>query len=200
MSILSSNGQGIYLRAFGIFVIILAGFCVSAIAQTQALTGKVNVNYTFTRIGGIASNQFAIWIEDESGKYVRTLYVTNYTARKEGWKTRQQSLVNWVKASDIKNLTKEQIDAISGATPKPGKLSAAWDLTDSAGKQVAPGVYVYKIEGCLFWANNEVWMGKITVGGTAETSKAEVSYYPEGAEKLGKILITDVSASYEPGK
>lgn len=201
MSTHSLYGKRLLVKAAFTFLFLLMVFGGGALSQTQAsAAGKVTVNYTFTRLSGIASNQFAVWVEDEGGKYIRTLFVTNYTARKDGWRTRQQSLMNWVKASDIKNLTKEQVDAMSEATPKPGKLSVVWDLKDSSGKPVAPGVYIYKIEGCLFWANNEVWTGKITVGGAAETSQAEVSYYPEGAEKLGKILITDVSAVCEPGQ
>jgi hypothetical protein len=75
-----------------------------------------------------------------------------------------------------------------------------WDLKDAAGKTVPAGVYVYKAEGCLLWANNILWTGKISVGGAAAASQAEASYYPEGADKLGKTLITDVSASYEPAQ
>ncbi|MFA6471075.1 MAG: DUF2271 domain-containing protein [Candidatus Latescibacterota bacterium] len=200
MSIHSLFGKRLAVTTAYAFLFLFVVSEGIAFAQTQApANGKVTVNYTYTKIRGFASNQFAIWIEDETGRYVRTLFVTNYTARKDGWKKRQQSLVNWVKASDIKNLTKERIDAMSGATPKPGRLSVVWDMKDSSGRTVAPGVYIYKIEGCLFWKKNEVWTGKITVGGAAATSQAQVSYYPEGAEKSGKVLITGVSAAYEPG-
>ena len=180
------------------FILILGG---AAAAQTQAAaTGKVTVNYTLTRISGSASNQFAVWIEDEAGKYIRTLFVTNYMARRQGWKARQQSLVTWVKAADVKNLPKEDIDAMSSATPQSGKLSVVWDLKDAAGKPVLAGVYVYRVEGCLLWENNVLWTGKISVGKAAASSQAEAGYYHEAAEKLDRTLISDVSAAYEPAQ
>ncbi len=55
-------------------------------------TGKVTVSFTLTRNRERASNQYAVWIEDEVGRYVRTLFVTDYMAHRQGWKVRQQSL------------------------------------------------------------------------------------------------------------
>ncbi|MDP2984447.1 MAG: DUF2271 domain-containing protein [Candidatus Latescibacter sp.] len=181
--------------------LILVLGCTAAVKIKAAATGKVTVNYTLTRISGSASNQFAVWIEDEAGKYIRTLFVTNYTARRQGWKARQQSLVTWVKAADVKNLPKEDVDAMSSATPQSGKLSVVWDLKDAAGKPVPAGVYVYRVEGCLLRENNVLWTGKIKVGGARAIShQTTASYYPEGAAKLGKTLISDVSAAYEPAQ
>ena len=172
--------------------------CTTAAVQTKkAATGKVTISFTLTRISGSGSNQYAVWIEDEAGRYVRTLFVTDYTARRQGWKVRQQSLMNWVKTADVKNMPQEDIDALSSATPKAGKLSVVWDMKDAAGKAVVAGVYVYRVEGCLLMENNVLWTGKIRVGGAKVTSQAAVSYYPEGAEKLGKTLISEVSAVYE---
>jgi len=164
----------------------------------QPVTGKVTVSYTLTRISGRASNQYAVWIEDDAGRFVRTLFVTDYMARRQGWKVRQQSLSTWVKVADVKNTVQEEINAVSSATPQSGKLSAVWDLKDAAGKAVVAGVYVYRIEGSLQWENTVLWTGKIRVGSARETSQATVSYFPEGADKLGKTLISDVSAVYEP--
>ena len=172
--------------------------CTTAAVQTKkAATGKVTISFTLTRISGSGSNQYAVWIEDEAGRYVRTLFVTDYFARRQGWKVRQQSLMNWVKAADVKNMPQEDIDALSSATPKAGKLSVVWDMKDATGKAVVAGVYVYRIEGCLLQENNVLWTGKIRVGGAKVTSPAAVSYYPEGAEKLGRTLISEVSAVYE---
>ena len=100
----------------------------------------------------------------------------------------------------MKNMPQEDIDAVSGATPQAGKLSLVWDLKDAAGKAVPAGFYVYRIEGSLLMENTVLWTGKISVDGASETSKAAVSYFPEGADKLERTLISDVSAVYEPAK
>lgn len=177
---------------------MLTGETVSA--QNMAATSTVAINFTLSHISGSASNQYAIWIEDEAGTLVRTLFVTDYMAHRQGWKVRQQSLVTWAKAADITNLPQEDIDAVSGATPQPGEQSVVWDLKDTAGNLVATGTYVYRIEGSLLWENTVLWTGNIRVGGEPETSQATVSYFPEGAEGLGRTLITDVSATYEPAQ
>jgi hypothetical protein len=176
----------------------ILGMKVQKVSQVKEATGKVTINYTLTRISGMASNQYAVWIEDEAGRYVRTLFVTDYMARRQGWKVRQQSLTTWVKVADVKNTPQEKIDAVSGATPKSGNLSVVWDMKDITGKAVISGVYVYRIEGSLLWEKTVLWTGKIHVGGTQEKSQAIISYFPEGADKVGKTLISDVSAVYEP--
>ncbi|MHB9027591.1 MAG: DUF2271 domain-containing protein [Candidatus Latescibacterota bacterium] len=172
-------------------------------APAKAVAGKtaagtVTINYTLTRISGRSSNQYAVWIEDGAGKYIRTLFVTDYMARRQGWKVRQQSLATWVKAANVPNMPQQDLDAISGPTPQAGTHSAVWDLKDAAGRPVPAGVYTYRIEGSLLSENTVLWTGKISVGGARQTSRAAVSYFPEGADKLGRTLISDVSAVYDP--
>jgi len=117
--------------------------------QVKEATGNVTINYMLTRISGRASNQYAVWIEDEAGRFIRTLFVTDYMARRQGWKVRQQTLSTWVKVADVKNTPQENIDAVSSATPQSGKLSVVWDLKDVTGKTVVAGIYIYRIEGSL---------------------------------------------------
>jgi hypothetical protein len=187
------------------FAILIAASAVLTVAcsmlglgGSKTATGKVTINFTLTRISGPGSNQYAAWVEDEKGLYVKTLFVTDYMTRRQGWKVRQRSLVNWVKAADLKSKTQAEIDAMSTATPKDGRLSLAWDMKDTTGGPVAAGVYVYRIEGCLHDEHNVLWTGKIRVGGGKKKSQATCTYYAEGADKLGKTLISDVSAEYDP--
>jgi len=77
-----------------------------------------------------ASPQFAIWLEDVSGNYIRTLYVTKKAAKKsfifslkDG---RPESLPVWYAAAknDIpaEQKTKSKVDAVTSATPKGGVI------------------------------------------------------------------------------
>ena len=54
---------------------------------------RLEISFRFQR-GGIASSQYAIWIEDETGKLVRTLYVTSFTA-KGGYEYRKDAVPIW---------------------------------------------------------------------------------------------------------
>ncbi len=55
---------------------------------------RLEISFKFQR-GGIASSQYAIWIEDEAGRLVRTLYATSFTA-KGGYEYRKEALPVWV--------------------------------------------------------------------------------------------------------
>ena len=161
-------------------------------------SGKLSINYVVTRIPGSSSNQWAVWIEDGAGKFVKTLFVTDYMARRQGWKVRTQSLITWVKAANIPNLPQAEIDAVSGATPPAGLHSVTWDLKDASGKPVIEGEYIFRVEASLLRDNTALFTGKIRIGGVRSASNAEVSYFPAGADTLGRVLISEVNAVYEP--
>lgn len=176
---------------------LLVALGAGSSAPVSAQAGRVEIIYALERIGRIASNQIAVWIEDEGGRHVRTLYVTDFTARKRGFQRRAQSIPEWVKTSGIAGWTQAQIDAVSAATQKPGQIALAWDCTDAQGRRVPNGVYVYRIEGNLCWENTVLWTGRITVGTRADSSRALARYQPAGAE--GECtLVTDVRATFEP--
>lgn len=180
-----------------VFLVFLSATVVRA--QAPGAAGRVTITYTLTRMSRIASNQYAIWIEDEKGEFLRTLFVTDFTGRRAGWKRRPQVIPTWIRAADVKNAPQSDVDAVSGATPGNGTLAVTWDLKDRSGQAVAPGTYRYLIEGNISWENTVLWTGTIRVGGGCESSQASAAYTPEGAETLGSP-ITGVSAVYEPAK
>jgi hypothetical protein len=187
------------IRRVSALVAMLAvtGACLHA--QAAPPTGRVTVTFTVNRSMKIASDQLAVWIEDEKGAFVRTLFVTDFTGRRSGWKARAQTVPTWVIASDAKNTARSEIDAVSGATPKNGSLSVVWDLKDRKGTTVPPGNYRYRIEGNISWENRVLWTGTVRVGAARDSTGATAVYSPPGAEKLGSF-ITEVSAVFEPGK
>lgn len=144
----------------------------------------------------MASNQFAIWIEDLDGNYVASVFATRYTAM-GGYKQRALSLPEWRKVSGWDSKQTEYVDAVSGATPASGNHQAVWDCRDAKGNLVDPGRYIYKMEGNIFWENRVVWTGEVEIGHHAHRSEATPEYIPERAHRKG-ILIEDVRAAFEP--
>ena len=86
---------------------------------------RLEISFKFQR-GGIASSQYAIWIEDEAGRLVRTLYATSFTA-KGGYEYRKEALPVWVGKAKPQAMSSIQVDAITGATPQNGLLTYQWD-------------------------------------------------------------------------
>ncbi|MCL1976289.1 MAG: DUF2271 domain-containing protein [Firmicutes bacterium] len=138
--------------------------------------GKVIISFTYEKQSGSASNQFAVWIENLDGQLIKTLYATDFTA-KGGYKNRPDSLALWVQKSDLSSLTKKDIDAVSGATPKTGALTFTWDLTDMNGDTVAHDEYLFCVEGTLRWQNRILYSGFIKVGDRPTTAEANAEYF-----------------------
>lgn len=120
----------------------LAAFALCSILSAKEITVSVGAGKNWKQK---MPAQFAVWLEDEEGNYVHTLYVTKKTAKKsfifspkEG---RPESLPVWYHASknggenfsavagDIDGEksggTKNDFDAVSSATPKGGVIFTA---------------------------------------------------------------------------
>jgi hypothetical protein len=175
-------------------MLVIAAF---SFAQQVGASGSVSISYKLSRLFKIASNQYAIWIETDSGSFLRTLMVTNFTAKKGGWKIRPQSIPRWVKSANVANLKQGEVDAVSGPTQSSGSYSAVWDLKDSKGKTVPPGTYKYLVEGSISWDKEVLWSGTIVIGGPPQISQATATYKPDDAQRSG-TLILEVTASYTP--
>jgi len=98
------------------------------------------------------------------------------------------------------------VDAFASATPKPGPLTYAWDLTDEAGKPVPAGVYRFFVEGTLRWKNQVLYTGEITVGGAPVSVQAQPAFTFEGSQGRPALtgdspesaMIGPVTAEYTP--
>jgi len=168
-------------RFFVFFALFTALFLTCAAAQQDS---AAELTFSFTRQSGAASNQFAVWIEDSSGRYIKTLYATRYTAN-GGWRRRDTSIPVWVRQSGLAGLTNAQIDTLTGATPRTGSLTYTWDGTDSRGAVVPNGDYVIFLEGTLRWANQVIYRAPIRLGQGSASPEVSVEYTGDpGAERV----------------
>lgn len=159
-----------------------------------ALYADVEVEFDYKVMSGFASNQFALWVENESGNVVKTLFATDFTAVKRGYKKREQSLNNWVSVAKPDNMTDSEIDAVSGATPKSGTQHFTWDLTNSQDKKVPAGKYFIKLEGTLFAGSNAVYTGavdlsKATAGPIEVVLKRSEPDNPKNASMIQNVKM-----------
>jgi hypothetical protein len=186
------------------FAIILCVFATNASPAfseekgdktASAIAPKVEISFVYQKQTGMGSNQFAVWIEDSSGKYIKTLYATRFTAN-GGWQKRPQSLPGWVKASQPLNMPPSEIDAITGATPSAGNLTYIWDCKDNKGNMVPAGEYKYIVEATLRMDNRVLYSGTVKIGGQAQQSQAKSEFF--GTSELERGMVTNVAAKYYP--
>jgi len=172
---------------------------------TSSTVADFTITLDYVKQSGSASNQFAVWIEDADGRLIKTLYVTQWTA-KGGYKTRPDSIALWVEKSGLASMQKSQVDAISGATPRTGTQAYSWDLTDADGDTVEPGEYRFFVEGTLRWKNYVLYSGTITIGDAPATVVADVEYTYEASDRNAALtgespenaMIGAVTANYAP--
>lgn len=159
------------------------------------LQGELEVTLNYKQIDDIASNQFAVWIEDSKGEFIRTLFVTSFTAG-GGWEYREESLTDWVERSGLSSGSAQDIDAYSGATPKSGKQVYTWDCKDESGQTVSAGEYHFFVEGTIYWENAVIFEGVIDLGSDEMSAQAEAVFTNDEAKKSD--MLTDVEAVYMP--
>ena len=162
--------------------------------QGGGAAGSLVITMDYARQSGSASNQFAIWIEDANHEYVTTLYATRYTAN-GGYSVRPDSIKDWVAKSNLAQMDKTEVDAISGATPAAGSLTYTWDLTDANGDRVPNGTYIFIVEGTLRWKNQVIYTGAIEVGGNAATAATTAADAATSAAATSAAAATTAAAA-----
>ena len=163
--------------------------------ENKNLSNTVEISFPYVKQKGTASNQFAVWIEDETGEYVKTLFVTKFTATK-GYKSREDAIPTWVEKSKISEEKTKEIDSVTGATPKSGDMVYTWDLKDKDGKDAPKGTYNFYVEGTTRWQSRILYSGEIEIGGNKITVKAEPKYSTDEAKESD--MIGEVNAVYNP--
>ncbi|GAB2882656.1 DUF2271 domain-containing protein [Streptomyces mayteni] len=170
----------------------------ATLAPTAESLGLVRVSYRLHRVPTHASNQIAVWIEDASGAYVRTLFATSFTAN-GGYDRRPESLSAWRETAGWEQATQAEIESASRPAQDEGEHTLYWDGTDREGVPVRPGRYTYRIEGNLLWERRVLHTGTIELGDVAGESRAEAVYLPDEAREE-PTLVEDVRASFTPGE
>ena len=190
-----------------IISVILAVMLLSviAVAQNSKKAAKANtleVSFNYQKQAGPGSNQYAVWIENEKGEFVKTIFVTLYTTKgrarggeqpKRGYIVRPACVPTWVKTSKAEEKTDVQLDAVTGATPQNGGTQTfTWDFTDENGKTVPSGTYKVKVEATLFFDSDIIYTGTFTTkdkpGNIVLTSELTKS------DEQHKDMVTDVKA------
>ncbi|MDR1540089.1 MAG: DUF2271 domain-containing protein [Clostridiales bacterium] len=157
--------------------------------------GALEISFKYERQSGSGSNQFAVWVEDSEGNYIKTIFATSFTAT-GGWSYRENSIPIWVEASDLKSRGEAWIDAVSSATPASGDLAFTWDLSDDEGHPVSAGVYYIRLEATLRQEDRVSYTALIALGSDAQETQPQAEYIGDGQGE--RHMIGNVSVKYTP--
>ena len=107
---------------------IIAAMLLAMPAMAQTKKGKtLEVSFNYQKQAGPGSNQYAVWIENEKGEVVKTLFVTSFTTKgrvrgneqpMRGYVKRPNCVPTWVKTVKAESLSDQQLDGVTGATPQ----------------------------------------------------------------------------------
>ena len=143
-----------------------------------------------------ASDQFAVWIEDEAGNYINTLFVTKFATTELSLNERPDCVPVWVSKAQPAKMAVEELDAITMATPNTGIVKRVWDLTDRQGNKVKPGTYVFVLEATLDGNSRVIFKNSINLGKKPVTVPGIPEFTHPDREKH-KDMIRSVVADYK---
>ena len=181
-----------------LLAVLSAIIAIPASAQRSKKASAVELSFNYQKQAGAGSNQWAVWIENSEGKVVRTLTVTSFTSKgrggRRGYTFRPTCVPTWVKNAKAEEMTDEQIDAVTGATPsQSGIQTYTWDFKDADGKDVPAGDYKICFEATLYFNSILLYSGTFSTKDKAGEIKLTSTLTEE--DEAHKNMITQVKAS-----
>ncbi len=180
-------GRKFILCAAILFVLL---FCSATLmAQSSA---RVNVSFDYNKTSTTGGNQFAVWVADKNGQFVKTLYVTSFSG-KGGYMNRPLSLPLWAKSH-----SKSGLNAVTRATPRSStasKITCSWDFTDSSGNALPRNTeYILYVEATILNESSVLYTGTINPKASG-TIKLTPEYSTDEAKKSN--MIANVRATLQ---
>lgn len=182
-----------------LLVAVLSANCTAQETKTMRTAENTArtliVSFDYTHSGTIASNQFAVWIEDDGGRVVKTLFVTSFTGSRRGYERRSETLPRWVQNAKPAAMAGAELDAVSSSTPRAGRQSFVWDFTDSAGNAVPAGTYRCYVEASIYWGSTVRYYADIAPGASGIFAVRSERTEPTNSQNAN--MITNVEMKVE---
>jgi hypothetical protein len=171
-------------------LLILAWF-MQATAAVPPAAGVIEITFQYLPPSQLEpSYHTAIWLEDQRGQIVRTLFVSrelSATAYKVG-----DACPDWVKQAHWEKAAPEVVDAVTGPTPNVGSGALRFDL---AGLGVPQGVYEFRFQVHITDDYNVLYRGRVS----AAQSSADVAIdtlHSSGRPAGAPEFVRDVQVRY----
>lgn len=182
------------------FGLIVCGFPSEVLSQAdstsasvQTAGGTLEISFLFNKAEGVVpSYQIAVWLEDGEGKYVKTLFVSQFLS---GSALVYEGICpDWVKQAHWEKVEEKEFDAVTRPTPPMGANTLKFDCHQ---KEILLGTYRFCVQAHINEDYNILYRGKITVGQDASEGRAEAFYSPK-KHPLASDILCNVRAKYVP--
>jgi hypothetical protein len=135
----------------------------------------------------------AIWLEDQNGRLVKTLFVSHDLSSTEY--RMGDACPDWVNQAHWEKAEPSLVDAVTGPTPNVGSGALAFDV---ATLNLAAGAYQFKLQVHISDKYNVLYTGRLSIGAASNEATLDILYSPSKAPG-GTEFVRDVRARYVPG-
>ncbi len=189
----SLRDSGARIRVLTGTVVACTALLLSAVIPLRAepASGTLEISFLFNKAEGIVpSYQIAVWLETETGEYVKTLFVSDYLSG--GGFGLGDVCPDWVRQAHWEKAEESEFDAVTHPTPPMGARTLKFDCLK---RGIAPGAYRFCVQAHIVEKYNILYRGTIVVGEHAAESAGEPFYSP-GKHPLAADILSDVRARY----
>ncbi len=174
-------------------LLLLAGNLIGfSFVPAVPVAGRLQLSYLVT--SDDASRFTAVWLENEDGELVKTLFVSNELA--QGAFTVEGDICpDWIRKAHWEKASQAEVDAVSGPTPTVGSGSLSFDLTKLG---IPAGIYFFCMQIHIHDNYNILYKGEIRLGEKPAEVQADVFYSPTRYASA-EDLLRDVRARFTPG-
>ena len=149
-----------------LLIVLLGMFLITSCSDKNR---TINISFTMINVKSYnPSYQMVIWLEKPDGTFFKTLFVTDYLAM--GGYLEYGVCPRWSKKANWNEVTKEEFDAVTGATPAPGNVKMKIKTDD-----VPNGKYFLYLQVHLKEDLNDTYRGEVDFSGR---KKAHVQMKP----------------------
>ncbi len=179
------------VAGFSGLLILTANVIGLSYGPAEPVAGKLQITYLVSSAD--ASRFTAVWLENEGGELVKTLFVSSELA--QGAFTVEGDICpDWIKKSHWEKASQAEVDAVSGPTPTAGSGSLSFDLKKLG---ISPGVYILCMQIHIHDNYNILFKGQIRLGEQSAEVQPEVFYSPKRYESA-EDLFHDVRVRFTP--
>lgn len=177
-----------------VMLVAASGRSVAADTGLSA-PGLLDVSFFFDTPASVEPTYHtAIWLEDATGKIVKTLFVSQELSGTQ-YKT-GEACPDWVNKAHWEDAPASEVAAVTAPTPSVGVAEMRFDLASFG---LAPGVYGFRLQVHITEEYNVLYRGAVTVGGPATELTLETAFGP-GKLDSTEQFIRDVRVRYVPAK